>query len=108
MGEDKRSLVRVASVNAIGEFTLHIRWVNGEDHSVDLRDTVHRFKGLRALLQAKEVTAWSGPAISISAPIACCNWVVSRVPSSDSRYALCVVSPLSGRGAGLLVKFINH
>jgi uncharacterized protein DUF2442 len=49
MGEDKRDLVRVASVNAIGEYTLHIRWVNGEDHSVDLRATVRRFKGLRAL-----------------------------------------------------------
>jgi hypothetical protein len=49
MGEDKRGLVRVASVNTIGEYTLQIRWVNGEDHSVDLRETVHRLRGLRAL-----------------------------------------------------------
>lgn len=47
--DEKRSLIRIASVNAIGECALRIRWVNGEDLSVDLRDVVRRLKGLRAL-----------------------------------------------------------
>ena len=32
-----------------GDYTLRIRWVNGKDLPVDLREIVHRLKGLRAL-----------------------------------------------------------
>jgi hypothetical protein len=41
--------VRVAGVKYAGEYTLHLRWVNGKTMSVDLRESVHRVKGLRPL-----------------------------------------------------------
>ena len=41
--------VRIAHVRYAGEYTLRLRWVNGKTMSVDLRDPVHRLKGLRQL-----------------------------------------------------------
>ena len=41
--------VRVAHVKYTGEYTLRLRWVNGKTMSVDLREPVHRLKGLRPL-----------------------------------------------------------
>jgi hypothetical protein len=49
MSEDSKSQVRVASVKPAGEYALRIQWVNGKELPVDLRDIVHRLKGLRAL-----------------------------------------------------------
>jgi hypothetical protein len=49
MSEDSKSLIRVASAKPTGDYTLRIRWVNGKDLPVDLREIVHRLKGLRAL-----------------------------------------------------------
>jgi hypothetical protein len=41
--------VRIAGVKYTGEYTLRLRWVNGKTMSVDLREPVHRLKGLRPL-----------------------------------------------------------
>ncbi len=41
--------IRVAHVKYAGEYTLRLRWVNGKTTSVDLREPVHRLKGLRPL-----------------------------------------------------------
>jgi hypothetical protein len=41
--------VRVAHVKYVGEYTLRLRWVNGKTVSVDLREPVHRLKGMRPL-----------------------------------------------------------
>jgi Protein of unknown function (DUF2442)/Domain of unknown function (DUF4160) len=41
--------VRVAHVKYASEYTLRLRWVNGKTMSVDLREPVHRLKGLRPL-----------------------------------------------------------
>jgi len=41
--------VRIAHVRYAGEYTLRLRWVNGKTMSVDLREPVHRLKGLRPL-----------------------------------------------------------
>ncbi len=41
--------VRVAHVKYVDEYTLRLRWVNGKAMSVDLREPVHRLKGLRPL-----------------------------------------------------------
>jgi len=49
MSEDRKSQVRVASVKPAGEYALRIQWTNGKKLPVDLRDIVHRLKGLRAL-----------------------------------------------------------
>jgi hypothetical protein len=49
MSEDSQSQVRVASVKPTGEYALRIELVNGKKLPVDLRDIVHRLKGLRAL-----------------------------------------------------------
>jgi hypothetical protein len=49
MSEDSKSQVRVARVKPAGEYALRIQWVNGKELPVDLRDIVHRLKGLRAL-----------------------------------------------------------
>ena len=49
MSEDSKSLIRVASAKPTGDYTLRIRWVSGKDLLVDLREIVHRLKGLRAL-----------------------------------------------------------
>jgi hypothetical protein len=49
MSEDSKSQIRVARVKPAGEYTLRVRWVNGKELPVDLRDTVHRVKGLRKL-----------------------------------------------------------
>ena len=49
MSDDSKSQVRVASVKPAGEFALRIQWANGKKLPVDLRDIVHRLKGLRAL-----------------------------------------------------------
>jgi hypothetical protein len=49
MSEDSKSLIRVASAKPAGDYILRIRWTNGRDLPVDLREIVHRLKGLRAL-----------------------------------------------------------
>ena len=49
MSENSKSQVRVASVKPAGEYALRIQWANGKKLAVDLRDIVHRLKGLRAL-----------------------------------------------------------
>ena len=41
--------VRIAHVRYAGEYTLRLRWVNRKTMSVDLREPVHRLKGLRPL-----------------------------------------------------------
>jgi hypothetical protein len=47
MGESKAK--RIASVKSAGDYTLHIRWVNGESRTIDLQEPVHRFKGMHPL-----------------------------------------------------------
>ncbi|HEY1724538.1 MAG TPA: DUF2442 domain-containing protein [Steroidobacteraceae bacterium] len=54
MSEDSKSQVRVASVKPTGEYALRIQWANGKKLPVDLRDIVHRLKGLRALRDPAE------------------------------------------------------
>jgi hypothetical protein len=49
MSEDSKSHARVAGVKPAGEYALRIQWANGKKLPVDLRDIVHRLKGLRAL-----------------------------------------------------------
>ena len=49
MSKDSKNPIRVASVKPAGDYTLRIRWVNGKDLPVDLREVVYRLKGLRAL-----------------------------------------------------------
>jgi hypothetical protein len=46
--KDTRAL-RIASVKHAGDYKLKLRWVNGKAMTVDLRDPVHRLKGLRSL-----------------------------------------------------------
>ena len=41
--------VRIAHVRYADEYTLRLRWVNGKTMSVDLREPVHRLKGMRPL-----------------------------------------------------------
>jgi len=41
--------IRIAAVKSAGEYTLRVRWVSGRELTVDLRELVHRFKGLRPL-----------------------------------------------------------
>jgi hypothetical protein len=41
--------IRIASVKPAGEYKLRLRWVSGKTMVVDLREPVHRLKGLRAL-----------------------------------------------------------
>ncbi len=104
MSEDSKTRIRVAGVRPVGEYTLRIRWVNGRELPVDLRDIVHRLKGLRALRDLSVFArgtvgeggdASYGPGISISAPLACWN-------SVSSRAAVLMRSSSSG-GAGAMV-----
>jgi hypothetical protein len=41
--------VRIAGVKYAAEYTLRLRWVNGRTMPVDLREPVHKLKGLRPL-----------------------------------------------------------
>lgn len=41
--------VRIASVRALGDFALQLKWQSGRVLPVDLAEPVHRLKGLRAL-----------------------------------------------------------
>src|SRR5208282_1362817 len=41
--------VRIAGVKYIDQYTLRVRWVNGTVTPVDLREPVHRLKGLKFL-----------------------------------------------------------
>lgn len=41
--------IRIAGVKYTGEYALRLRWVNGKTMAVDLREPVHRLKGLRPL-----------------------------------------------------------
>lgn len=47
MSETKAA--RIAGVKHAGDCLLRLRWVNGKVMSVDLREPVHRLKGLRPL-----------------------------------------------------------
>ena len=59
--------IRISSVKYLDGFRLRLRWVNGTVTSVDLREPVHRLKGLRSLRDESVFAAivWSGPAILI-------------------------------------------
>jgi hypothetical protein len=41
--------IRISSVKCVDGFTLRLRWVNGTVTPVDLREPVHRLKGLKPL-----------------------------------------------------------
>ena len=41
--------IRIAGVKYTGEYVLRLRWVNGKTMAVDLREPVHRLKGMRPL-----------------------------------------------------------
>jgi hypothetical protein len=47
MSETK--VIRISSVKYIDGFTLRLRWVNGTVTPIDLREPVHRLKGLKPL-----------------------------------------------------------
>lgn len=41
--------IRIAGVKYTSEYVLRLRWVNGKTMAVDLREPVHRLKGMRQL-----------------------------------------------------------
>jgi hypothetical protein len=41
--------IRIAGVKYTSEYVLRLRWVNGKTMAVDLREPVHRLKGMRPL-----------------------------------------------------------
>jgi hypothetical protein len=49
VSEDSKGRIRVTRVKPAGEYSLRIKWVSGKELPVDLRDIVHRLKGLRTL-----------------------------------------------------------
>jgi len=49
MNEDSKATVRIVGVKPLGGYALHVRFMNGREFPVDLREPVFRLKGLRPL-----------------------------------------------------------
>jgi len=67
MSDDGKIQIRIAGVTPAGDYTLRIRWANGKELPVDLREIVYRLKGLRALRDpsvfARATVAGSGQSV---------------------------------------------
>jgi Protein of unknown function (DUF2442) len=46
---NENTTIRIAQVKSLGDYTLRVKWLNGQTLNVDLHEPVHRLKGLRAL-----------------------------------------------------------
>lgn len=91
MGDTKA--IRIAGVKYTSEYVLRLRWLSGKTMAVDLREPVHRLKGMRLLRirrsslappRAKMGIASCGPVRLIWARIDCGKWRLSKTGHLDA------------------------